>query len=105
MLFFRLERQEGRLREEAATTAASYEAQLSVMSEHLARYNSLDQILDDIHQLLARLFNLILSMIGSIFQHELSSSRAGRRDPRVASQTYRTWSRKCQQEKGEEVVI
>ena len=35
----RLERQEGRLREEAATTAASYEAQLSVMSEHLARYN------------------------------------------------------------------
>ena len=35
--FSRLERQEGRLREEAATTAASYEAQLSVMSEHLAR--------------------------------------------------------------------
>ena len=33
----RLERQEGRLREEAATTAASYETQLSVMSEHLAR--------------------------------------------------------------------
>ena len=31
------ERQEGRLREEAATTAASYETQLSVMSEHLAR--------------------------------------------------------------------
>ena len=26
------------MREEAATTAASYEAQLSVMSEHLARF-------------------------------------------------------------------
>ena len=37
--FFRLERQEGKVREEAATTAASYEAQLSVMSEHLARCN------------------------------------------------------------------
>lgn len=36
----RLERQEQRLREEAATTQGNYEAQLSVMSEHLASMNS-----------------------------------------------------------------
>jgi len=48
----RLERQEGRLREEAATTAASYEAQLSVMSEHLASMNSrLAEQEDEIQQL------------------------------------------------------
>jgi len=48
----RLERQEGRLREEAATTAASYETQLSVMSEHLASMNSrLAEQEDEIQQL------------------------------------------------------
>ena len=59
----RLERQEGRLREEAATTAASYEAQLSVMSEHLARciFKNDNPAFDD----------------NSTFQHELSTGRAG----------------------------
>ena len=33
----RLEKEEARVREEAATTAVTYETQLSVMSEHLAR--------------------------------------------------------------------
>ena len=65
----RLERQEGRLREEAATTAASYEAQLSVMSEHLARCIFMNDK-PTIGHFSSKYGN-------SIFQYEFSTGRAG----------------------------
>ena len=65
----RLERQEGRLREEAATTAASYEAQLSVMSEHLARCIFMNDK--------PTIVNFSSKYDNSIFQYEFSTGRAG----------------------------
>ena len=49
------------------------------------------------------MFNLVLNLI--TFQHELSTCRAGRRDPAVATPTYRARTGECQQEEREEVDL